>query len=63
MTLIELDRNVRQCAIRFRREYRLKLPDAIIAASAMTHDAVLISNDAQLARIVGLQLLRVPLNE
>ncbi|CAK0760605.1 Ribonuclease VapC [Gammaproteobacteria bacterium] len=56
MVLIDLDREVRTCAIELRKNYRLKLPDAIVAASAITRNATLISNDTQLARIAGLRL-------
>lgn len=45
---------VRDEAIRLRRKNRLKLPDAIIAASAMTHGAVLLTNDQAFSSIEGL---------
>jgi len=38
-----------------RREQRLKLPDALIAATALTRDAVLLTNDRQLVNLPGLQ--------
>lgn len=63
MTLIELDREVRSCAIALRRTARLKLPDAIVAASAMTRDAILISNDEQLTHIADLRVQSVRLRE
>jgi predicted nucleic acid-binding protein len=34
-----------------RRKYRLKTPDAIVAASADTMDAVLLTNDEQLLNL------------
>lgn len=45
---VELDAAVRETAIRLRRERRLKLPDALIAASALVLDATLLTNDQQL---------------
>lgn len=45
---------VRNHAIHLRRETRIKLPDAIIAATAMEWQAVLITNDQRLALIPGL---------
>ncbi|CAK0748859.1 putative nucleic acid-binding protein, contains PIN domain [Gammaproteobacteria bacterium] len=45
---VEVDAVVRETAIRLRRQYRLKLPDAIIAASAVVNNAVLLTNDQQL---------------
>lgn len=39
---IEVDAAVRETAIRLRREHRIKLPDALIGASALTLDATLL---------------------
>lgn len=63
VALIELDAAVRAKAIDLRRNFRLKLPDAIIVASAMTLGAVLLSNDEQLACVPALKLQRVRLKE
>lgn len=52
---VELDALVREAAIRLRRQHRLKLPDAVIAASAIVHDAVLLTNDQQLLTIPSLR--------
>ncbi len=57
--LLALDRvplsdTVRDQTILLRRENRLKLPDAIIAASALTQQAVLLTNDQSFASIDGL---------
>ena len=52
---VELDALVREAAIRLRRQHRLKLPDAVIAASAVTLDAILLTNDQQLLTIPGLR--------
>jgi hypothetical protein len=48
---VELDAAVRETAIRLRRERRLKLPDAVVAASALVLDATLLTNDQQLLTI------------
>lgn len=45
---VDLSAAVRETAIRLRRERRLKLPDAVVAASALTLDATLLTNDQQL---------------
>lgn len=45
---------VRDETIRLRRENRLKLPDAIIAASALASDAILLTNDQAFSSIGGL---------
>ncbi|MGH8487796.1 MAG: type II toxin-antitoxin system VapC family toxin [Gammaproteobacteria bacterium] len=52
---------IRDQAITLRRLHRLKIPDAIIAATAMVANAVLFSNDGKLASIPSLQLRAVPL--
>ena len=52
---VEVDATVREAAIRLRREHRLKLPDAIIVASALTHDAILLTNDQRLLTVPGLK--------
>lgn len=51
VTLVNLNENVRQVAIQIRRTHRLKLPDAIIAATAIVLDAELLTNDNQLLQI------------
>lgn len=51
---IQLSDVVRDQTIRLRRNNRLKLPDAIIAASALTQQATLLTNDQSFASIEGL---------
>ncbi|MDO8754018.1 MAG: PIN domain-containing protein [Anaerolineales bacterium] len=55
LEVVEIDGAVKQCAIALRRDHRLKLPDAMIAATALTRDAVLLTNDSQLANLPGLR--------
>jgi len=42
---VEIDFEVEKETILLRRKYKLKSPDAIIAASAIIEDAVLVTND------------------
>lgn len=58
---IDLDVAVREMAIRLRRERKLKLPDAIIAASALVLDATLLSNDEQLLTLSAVRSQRLAL--
>lgn len=51
---VQLSDVVRDQTIRLRRKNRLKLPDAIIAASALTQHAILLTNDQSFAAIDGL---------
>jgi predicted nucleic acid-binding protein len=46
-TLIELDQAVAARAVTLRREHRLKLPDAIVWASAQVHAMLLVTRDAK----------------
>ena len=50
-----IDQDVKEEAIRLRRRSGLERPDAIIAATAICHQAVLLTNDAELQNALGLQ--------
>jgi predicted nucleic acid-binding protein len=51
---VPLSDTVRDRAIQLRRRNRLKLPDAIIAASALTQQSILLTNDQSFSAIDGL---------
>jgi len=57
----ELDRDVKQLTIALRRKHRLKLPDAIIAATAILYKADLYTNDLQLHSLTELHCHSIPL--
>lgn len=48
ITVVGLDNNIKELAIAFRKNYRLKLPDAIVAATAKSVNANLLTNDLKL---------------
>jgi predicted nucleic acid-binding protein len=48
-------------AIELRRKYKLKLPDAIICATAIVLDAELVSNDEKLSGLQGLRVVSLRL--
>jgi len=52
--VVELSEPIKHEAIRVRKAHRLKLPDAIIVASALVIGATLVSNDVRLANVQGL---------
>ncbi len=54
--LIQLDEAVKNETISLRRTYNLKLPDCIIAATAITWNLTLISADKQFKQIKNLPL-------
>lgn len=61
VAIIDLTAEVRDAAIRLRRDHRLRVPDAIIAGTALVLDAELLTNDARLLRVDGLRSRSVPL--
>ena len=55
--LIELTGEIRKATILLRKQYKIKLPDAIIAATALVNDLILITeNEKDFRMIEGLQL-------
>lgn len=62
IVLISLTDNIKQKTINLRRTYRIKLPDAIIAATAMETNATLLTNDSALHKIDGLKCLSLRVN-
>ncbi|HEY8289950.1 MAG TPA: VapC toxin family PIN domain ribonuclease [Acetobacteraceae bacterium] len=45
--LIGIDRAVAECAVMLRQRHRLKLPDAIVWASAQAHDMLFVTQDVK----------------
>jgi predicted nucleic acid-binding protein len=46
-TLVEIDRTVAECAVGLRRGHRVKLPDAIVWASALVTHRLLVTRDTK----------------
>jgi predicted nucleic acid-binding protein len=59
VTIVGLSEEVKQLTIEIRRKYRLKLPDAIVCATAIILDSDLLSNDVQLGKVRELRLSSV----
>ena len=55
--VIALDEKIILKTIEIRKKYKIKLPDAIIAASAIVFGATLISLDSDFKNIKGLQVI------
>lgn len=55
LSVINISDDIKQTAVQLRRQHRLKLPDAIIAATAESLDATLLTNDSQLIRLEKLK--------
>ena len=61
--MVELSEQVRELAIGLRRRHMLKLPDAIVAATALSLQTQLITNDVKLLRVPELACERLELKE
>jgi predicted nucleic acid-binding protein len=61
LTLCELSPAIRLRAVALRRAERLKLPDAIICATAIECGVELWTNDTRLSKVVGLRCRNVRL--
>ena len=59
VTTYGIDQDVKEEAIRLRRQSRLMLPDAIVAATALCHQAVLVTNGNELQNVPGLKSQRL----
>lgn len=53
ITIVELNSTVKSHAIDLRKRYRLKLPDALIVATALAFNAVLLTNDQRLLTLAA----------
>ena len=59
-TVIDLDyadKNLLNTIVAIRQTYKLKLPDAIIAATALTYNCQLVSNDKEIIKVPHLSIV------
>ncbi|MEY3759783.1 MAG: hypothetical protein RIR39_1274 [Pseudomonadota bacterium] len=63
VTIVDLSKHIKQAAISLRRQYRLKLPDAIIVATASYLNAELLTNDIKLLNIPELSISALHLKD
>jgi len=63
VTVVGLTEKVKSLAIRLRRQHSLKLPDAIVAATALSLGASLLTNDSKLLQLPGLSSQELELIE
>jgi predicted nucleic acid-binding protein len=61
LLLISIDEPIKLMAIALRKQHRLKLPDAIIAATAQSLNALLLTNDLKLSSLTTLKTQSLPL--
>ena len=55
LLIIGIDESIKSRAIALRKQHRLKLPDAIISATALSLNALLLTNDLKLSSITTIQ--------
>lgn len=56
LNICYIDENIAKTVIQLKTQNKIKLPDAIICATAMVNDATLITNDVRLQNIANLKL-------
>ena len=54
ITVVGIEGNIKELAIALRKQYRIRLPDAIIVATAQSINATLFTNDVRLANLTGI---------
>ena len=61
ITVVGIDSNIKELAITLRKNYRLRLPDAIIVATAKSLDTILFTNDLGLTNLteINTQSVRI----
>jgi len=59
--VIDINEKIKQLAIAIRQKYRIKLPDALIAATAMQQNLTLVTADKEFSKISELDLLLIKL--
>jgi len=57
--IIDIDAQIKQLAINIKQQTKIKLPDAIIAATAMKNDILLVTADKDFRKIANLDLLLI----
>ena len=61
VSVVGIDAAVSREAIRLRRDHRLRVPDAIVAGTAIALNAQLLTNDQRLLSVPGLNSRAMPL--
>jgi predicted nucleic acid-binding protein len=58
--VLEIDKQIIQICIDIRKNYKIKVPDAIIAATAIAQDLILVTrNEEDFANLQGLQFINL----
>lgn len=62
LNILYIDKNISEKVIELRKKYKIKLPDAIICATAIDKNAILITNDIKLQNIEELKIKSITFN-
>lgn len=62
LNILYIDKNISEKVIELRKKYKIKLPDAIICATAINKNAILITNDIKLQNIEELKIKSIIFN-
>lgn len=54
--IIDVSKQIKNATINIRQKYRLKLPDAIICATALVLDAIIVTNDKEMYKVKELRI-------
>jgi predicted nucleic acid-binding protein len=55
--ILEMDTQIKEVCIRLRQQYKIKIPDAIIASTAIIHKTPLITSDRDFEKIKEIDLI------
>jgi predicted nucleic acid-binding protein len=55
--ILEMDTQIKEVCIRLRQQYKIKIPDAIIASTAIIHKIPLITSDRDFEKIKEIDLI------
>ncbi len=59
INIIDIDAEIKNQAIKLRKKYNLKLPDAIIAATSKVNSLIFITNDKDLFKIEDINIFNL----
>jgi predicted nucleic acid-binding protein len=59
ITVLAIDNNIKNLTVALRKQYKLRLPDAIIAATAQRLNAMLFTNDVRLNNVTKINIKTV----
>ena len=58
-SILSIDQTIADQMIKLRKKYKIKLPDAIICATAIVNDAILITNDLRLDMVKEVDIVHI----